>query len=87
MEKVQFHGDVVQAGFYREVSSLWPDLKRLIDNKPRNPIVFAGHSRGGALAVLTALHLEKDDKNDHRIDFVLTAGATVGSRAEARMKN
>lgn len=72
--KQKFCGDVVHAGFYRKVAAFWPELKHQLDKEPHNPVVFAGHSRGGALAVLSALHLEKDDKSAHRILCVVTAG-------------
>ncbi|CEO94644.1 Fungal lipase-like domain-containing protein [Plasmodiophora brassicae] len=57
-EKARFPGVLVHAGFFGTFQTLRPmvqeRLERLLGEHPHAPVVFTGHSRGGALATLAA---------------------------------
>ncbi|MFQ5348861.1 MAG: lipase family protein [Thermoanaerobaculia bacterium] len=46
-------GGTVHAGFKRALDGIWPDLEPLLDALD-TPVFYAGHSLGGALAMLAA---------------------------------
>lgn len=50
----------VHADFSNQVDSLWDELLRQIDLEADKKIVCAGYSRGGAVAMLSALRLDDD---------------------------
>ncbi len=63
----RFRDGWVHSGFWSAVSESWPSLKRAL-GRTEGPVVFAGHSRGGACAVLSALRFG----NEERLGAVIT---------------
>lgn len=57
----RFRDGWVHSGFWNAVSESWPSLKRAIA-RTKGPVVFSGHSRGGAIAVLAALRFGNLDR-------------------------
>ena len=51
----------------------WEELARELNHLPTLPIVFGGHSRGGACAVITALRVEQQYEL-RRVAAVITLG-------------
>jgi triacylglycerol lipase len=58
--------DDLHTGFQDAVETVWPALKPAIANRPASeqPLVFTGHSLGGALAILAAARALADESSD-----------------------
>lgn len=78
-------GGWIHKGFWNQVDSYWVKLYGLLCRHPRLPVLFTGHSRGGACAVLSALRFT----NDERLAGVLTFGqpAVVGHTLAGQIEN
>lgn len=75
IRKVKFRGGSVHKGFWSHVDSYWPKLLQLFESEPNKSIVFAGHSRGGACAVVAALRFTLSlPEGDARLAAVITIG-------------
>ncbi|MBF0442098.1 MAG: lipase family protein [Oligoflexales bacterium] len=58
----------VHSGIYRHFNNLLPEIERAFlvidkDHSPDRPLIVAGHSMGGALAILATLHFSIMKKN------------------------
>lgn len=62
----RYRDGYVHSGFWHSVDDTWSSLKRALV-KTDGPVVFAGHSRGGACAVIAALRWK-----DERMGAVIT---------------
>ena len=79
----------VHDGFAAQLDSLWPELKKAIvrmrAEDPNRPILFTGHSLGGALAVLAAARAKMEGLFDGSRAVLHTFGQPkVGDAAFAR---
>jgi len=70
----------VHSGFKREVDDLWPLLERTLAGN-RQPLWFAGHSLGGAMATICARRYRLS-RLGHLVEGLFTYGSPrVGNRA------
>ncbi len=70
----------VHSGFKREVDDLWPFIERALSGN-RQPLWFAGHSLGGAMATICARRYRLS-RMGHWVQGLFTYGSPrVGNRA------
>lgn len=73
IKRVSEMGGKVHQGFWKQVNSYWGIVARQLGQGSDVPVVLAGHSRGGACAVISALRVEHE-LGIHRIGAVITLG-------------
>jgi triacylglycerol lipase len=77
----------VHSGFWQDYMKIHPDLVKAIQKYPSNKkIVFVGHSRGGALAAISALMFSKLGFKD-RIEFMGFGMPRIGNEMFAKHFN
>lgn len=81
-----FGGGLVHRGFWDGVNLLWPELERLLLQESRRRVIFTGHSKGGAEALIAAARCGRLFKVAGRgLPAVVTFGAPlVGTLSFAR---
>lgn len=70
----------VHSGFQREVDDLWPILERALAGN-RQPLWFAGHSLGGAMATICARRCRLSKMSSHPEGLFTYGSPRVGDRA------
>jgi triacylglycerol lipase len=70
----------VHSGFKREVDDLWPILARALAGN-RQPLWFAGHSLGGAMATICARRCRLSETLSHPEGLFTYGSPRVGDRA------
>lgn len=67
--KARFAGGKVHDGFNRQLDSVWPAIRKQIQEAraqdPNRPVLFSGHSLGGAIAVLALSRAKKEGLLDN----------------------
>ncbi len=55
IEQLDYLNGRVHQGFWNKVETYWENLAAIVNSAPEKRLIFAGHSRGGACAVISAL--------------------------------
>lgn len=71
----------VHTGFQSATAALWPLLERELPPPTAEPILVTGHSLGGGIATLVALHLHASGRGPPQL--VTVAGPRLGNAAFA----
>ncbi len=73
VRKINFLHGRIHEGFWYQVDSYWTHLVSLLDGRPGTPVVFAGYSRGGTCALISALRF-RAERGKVRIGAIITVG-------------
>ncbi len=73
LDQIEYQSGKVHEGFWNHVNSYWATLVSLLKECPNIPVVFAGHSRGGACALISALRFN-DEQSQVPIEAIITIG-------------
>jgi hypothetical protein len=68
----KFHAGEAHAGFVLGWDAIYEDISEVISREPDKPVILAGHSMGGAIAMIGAYSITE---SDYTLQEVVTFGA------------
>jgi len=83
VKRKRWHGIKAHRGFVQGAESLEADMLKILSQYPEHNLIFAGHSRGGAIALLLAISAQHH--HAHGSSRVITYGQPrVSTQAQIR---